>query len=269
MSESFDIIFRGDILPGHTLPDVKARMAQLFKLDDAKLATVFSGRPVALKKQCDAAMAEKLKAVLTKAGAEIEVKSNTPAPKAASPTSPAAAAPEQSQPAPPSETPTPPPAPEPASPSPATATPGEISLAPQSGFLVAPEEHKHAEPVQVETDHIKLEGRKASFLLPDDEPGEVSEKPEIDAPEFGLFEAGADLLNDEEKREFVELELDLSNIDLAEVGADVLREEERETVIPVAVADLEADLAPAGSDMGEIKKAPPPPPPDTDHIDLA
>lgn len=274
MSESFDIIFRGDILPGHTLPDVRARMAQLFKLDDAKLAVVFSGKPIALKKNCDAAMAEKLKAVLTKAGAQIEVKSNTPAaspPPAPPPqtTTPTEAAPQptaQREPAP--AEPTPQPEPQQAKPE---TEPGEIALAPKKGWLVSPNElPPKPPPVEVNTDHIQLEKRKATFLLPeDDEPAPAASTPEIEAPDFGLFDAGADLLDENERTEFVELDLDLSAISMAEVGADVLREEEKKPAAKADVKDLEADLAPPGTDMGQIKGEPPPPPPDTDHIDLA
>ena len=73
MSDTFNIIFRGTILPGNELPDVKAKIAALFKLDEAKIAVVFGGKAVVLKKNCDAVMAEKLKVALNKAGIEIEV----------------------------------------------------------------------------------------------------------------------------------------------------------------------------------------------------
>ena len=73
MSTTYNIIFRGKILPGHDLAQVKAKIGQLFKLDDAKVEIVFSGKPVALKKGCDVEATKKLRAVLTKVGAEIEI----------------------------------------------------------------------------------------------------------------------------------------------------------------------------------------------------
>ncbi len=286
MSDSFSIIFRGDILPGHNLPEVKAKMAQLFKLNDAKLATVFSGKPVALKQNCDAATATKLKAALNKVGADVQVKSSTPPPAssaqsaaAAAPSKPASPAPQaQSAPPPPplpevNEDPVSPP-PKPVAPAatpappPTASNPDEAGIAPMSGDLMSESEKAamRPEPVDINTDHIKMEKRVSTFALPDDEPLPGEEAQEVDAPDFGLFEVGADLLNESEKTTYEELALDLSAISMAEVGADVLNEDEKQKLPEVEVADLEADIAPAGSDMGQIKKEPPPPPPNTDHL---
>src|SRR5690606_40568336 len=55
----FDIIFRGDIVIGHQLQDVKARLQQLFKTDAARIDALFTGRPVALKRGLDQATANK------------------------------------------------------------------------------------------------------------------------------------------------------------------------------------------------------------------
>jgi predicted nicotinamide N-methyase len=44
----FDIIFRGDIVFGHQLAEVKAKLQQLFKADAAKIDALFTGRPVPL-----------------------------------------------------------------------------------------------------------------------------------------------------------------------------------------------------------------------------
>ena len=53
--ELFNVVFRGDIVSGHNLADVKARFAQLFKTDIAKVENFFAGRPVVLKANCDRA----------------------------------------------------------------------------------------------------------------------------------------------------------------------------------------------------------------------
>lgn len=273
MSETFSVIFRGDILPGHTLPDVKARMAQLFKLDDAKLAAVFSGKPVALKKDCDAATAEKMKAVLTKAGAEVEIRSNSvpvPAPKPA-PAAPAAA------PAP-AQAPRPLPDPPPAAPiaRPATPAPLPVPAAMAAGLKVAPvgmvltDAERAAlqkPPVQVKIDHISLEKRASAFMAADEKPA-TPKRPEIQAPDFGVAAAGGELLRPDEKPVLEELQLDLSAYQVAEVGADILPESQRAPLPVIEIQELEAGLAPVGSDMGELRQAPPPPPPKTDHLKL-
>ena len=59
--QQFDIIFRGDIVFGHQLADVKLRLQQLFKADAVKIDALFSGRPVPLKRGLDLASAQKYK----------------------------------------------------------------------------------------------------------------------------------------------------------------------------------------------------------------
>lgn len=74
MSEqTFDIIFRGDIQLGQNLPEVKQRLQQLFNADSARIEQLFSGRPVALKRQLDVATAERYRAALLKAGALVSI----------------------------------------------------------------------------------------------------------------------------------------------------------------------------------------------------
>src|ERR1041384_5795987 len=74
MSEQqFDIIFRGDIVFGHQLADVKIKLQQLFKADAAKIDALFTGRPAPLKRGLDQASAQKYKDVLIKAGAQVEL----------------------------------------------------------------------------------------------------------------------------------------------------------------------------------------------------
>ena len=269
MSELFNVIFRGDILPGHSLPVVKAQMAQLFKLDDAKLAAVFSGKPVTLKKDCDATTAEKVKAALTKIGADSEIKSaSTPVATAA----PAPTRPVSSPPASPAVTTQS--TPVPAKPVP----PGSVSPQPiNSGIKLAPVGQVLTEaeraalrkpPVQVKTEHISLEKKASSFGAAEDKPV-AGKLPEIKAPDFGVAPMSGDLLKDNEKRVYETLEIDLSNFKVAELGADIMREDEKLPLPVMEIEELNADLAPVGSDMAQLKKPAPPPPPKVDHIRLA
>lgn len=261
MSELFNVVFRGDILPGHTLPAVKAQMAQLFKLDEARLAAVFSGKPVVLKKDCDVATAEKLKAALTRVGADSEIRPSAPVvtdPAVASPRVAAAPSP-------------PPPAPAPLAPVTAAQAPaagGAMKLAPVGPVMTEAERAAlRKPPVQVKTDHIVLEKRTSSFMVADDKPA-PGKRPEIKAPDFGVAAVGGDLLKEDEKRVYEELDLDLSAFEVAELGADMLSEDDKVPLPVMEIEELNADLAPVGSDMAQIKKPPPPPPPKTDHLKL-
>jgi hypothetical protein len=248
MSELYSVIFRGNILPGQQLPEVKARLAQLLKLDDSKLASVFSGKPVLIRKDCDLATAEKVKAALAKAGADAEIKPANPA-APVSPASTSSSTAASAQPAP-------------------TAPAGTLKVAPVGPVMTEAERAAlRKPPVQVKVDHIALEKRASNFLLADDKPAKAR-RAEIQAPDFGVAPPGADLLKPEEKRVNEERELDLGGLSLAEVGADILPEDQKQPPLILAIEELDVDLAPAGSDLGQIRKAPPPPPPKTDHLKL-
>lgn len=57
---TFDILFRGDIAPGNSIEQVKARVAESFKLDEAAVNQLFSGAVVSLKRNIDRATAERI-----------------------------------------------------------------------------------------------------------------------------------------------------------------------------------------------------------------
>ena len=69
----FEVTFSGQISEGANLDEVKARLGKMFKADDAKLAQLFSGKRIVIKKNIDQATAAKYKTALNRAGAECEV----------------------------------------------------------------------------------------------------------------------------------------------------------------------------------------------------
>ncbi len=75
---SFEIVFRGDIAPGNSLSEVRERLQQLFKADDAQLERLFSGRPVVLKRGLDRETGERYRDAISKAGALVEVRQAAP-----------------------------------------------------------------------------------------------------------------------------------------------------------------------------------------------
>lgn len=77
MSENehlLEIVFRGDIAPGETVVGVKARVAQLFRIDEQRADQLFSGRPTVLKRNLDRQKAEQFQQALAKAGAVVEMR---------------------------------------------------------------------------------------------------------------------------------------------------------------------------------------------------
>jgi hypothetical protein len=224
----FDIIFRGDIVFGHQLVEVKARLQQLFKADAAKIDALFTGRPVPLKRNLDEATANKYRDALIKAGAMVEVCSSD--------TSPANA-------------PKPAPAPRRVV---EAATPIVWTLAPLGSDLL-PAKERPAQPVPVSVDVSGLSLRPAEGNLVD--VSEVHEEisAQVIAPDLGLAAVGADLISADEKLELPLVEIELEDWDIAEAGSDLLTEEERPIVLPAIVEIGDYGLAPAGSDLGQLK----------------
>ena len=88
----FEVAFSGEIADGAALDEVKARVGKMFNADEAKLAQLFSGKRIIIKKNIDQSTAAKYRAALSKAGAVCEVKPMGAAPAPASEKAQAAAA---------------------------------------------------------------------------------------------------------------------------------------------------------------------------------
>lgn len=237
-TREFDIIFRGDIVLGHQLQDVKQRLQQLFKVDANKVDALFTGRPVPLKRGLDEATANKYRDVLLKAGAQVEV-----CPAGGVKTAPRAI----------------PPA--------ALARPVGWSLAPVGAYLLTPTERPRISPVFVDTGAMSLRPAGGNLLdaseIPKIEPAQVP------TPDFDVAEVGADLVRAEEKMDLPLVEVAVEDWGLADIGADLIAPEERPVApgAPVAVSDF--GLAPVGSDLGQIKPQVKPVAPDISKLRLA
>jgi hypothetical protein len=72
--ELFEVAFSGQVSNSADIDNVKARVGQIFKADATKIAHLFSGRRITIKKNIDRATAVKYQNALTKAGAIVEVK---------------------------------------------------------------------------------------------------------------------------------------------------------------------------------------------------
>ena len=68
----FAIVFRGRLQAGAEPAAVRANFAKLFNIDAARVAQMFSGQAVIIKKGLDLLAADKYKAALAKAGAVVE-----------------------------------------------------------------------------------------------------------------------------------------------------------------------------------------------------
>ncbi len=72
-ADVFDLVFRGDIAPGHSDAEVKRRVAASFNLDSAAADQLFSGAQVRLKRGVDKPTAERILQRLCDAGAMAKI----------------------------------------------------------------------------------------------------------------------------------------------------------------------------------------------------
>ena len=99
MSESYNVVFRGQVIEGFTSQQVQRRLQQSMKLNDAQLRKLFSGNPVPLKKGVNLEQAQDLQLKLAKIGAQSRVVPSDskakpkPSQASAEPPTPKAAAP--------------------------------------------------------------------------------------------------------------------------------------------------------------------------------
>lgn len=236
----FEVVFQGKVASGANPDEVKTKMGELFKANDAQLARLFSGQRVVIKSGLDELTAAKYRMALEKVGALCEI---LPVQTAAAP------------------------AHSPSQPSPQSPSMAPSSLAPQqtSDFGVAPvgadlSDRKPFVPANINVDHLSTAPVGANL-----EQIKVEIEPFALTMDFDLAPAGSDL--DEIPRLALPTVLsgEMDSVSIAEVGADLT---DAKPPVVMAVKELTADIAPAGSDLGELKKAPPPPPPDTSHLTI-
>lgn len=257
--QAVNVIFRGDIVLGQNLVEVKARFAQLFKLTPDKVDTYFSGRPVALKKACDPATAEKFKQALQHIGCLVQIKpvEVDAAANQAAATKPAAPA-----------------APAPAPKAAAPVAPVAAQAAPQAPVSAASQAQSNTQAAtteqvsEIDISHLSLVKRNPFSDEAEEplEPARVVTPPVLDLSNYALEPVSDDWL--EAARDVPELQLDLSGMTMDQVGADLLRPEEVPVVAPVIVDVSSISIAQAGVDLGEIAKPAAPPAPDTSHLSL-
>lgn len=219
---TFDIIFRGDIVIGQRLEDVKQRLQQLFKTDATKVDALFTGRPTPLKRNLDEATAQKYRDVLLKAGVQVEIRPSSPAGSAAEASAPAAQ-PRRSG----------------------------WSLAPVGTFLLTPGERPRFSPVVIDTSRISL--RPAHGNLLDATEAAPAPVANVAIPDLEVAAAGELLIKDEERSALPLVEIETEEWDLADVGADLISAEERPAVPVPEISVADYGLAPPGADLGQLK----------------
>ncbi len=256
-SQLFDIIFRGDIMPGHQLADVKKKLAQLFKADEQKINALFTGAAVPLKKNLAKPSAEKYQAVLRQAGADVQISvagkvtAKTPPKRPARPSrvdSPVASAK-------------------------ADAPVPERKMTLQERLAQQEQEREQQEAKQQLDVNVDSEGSSFTLAPVGADILEVKDKsvdPEvaIDVSQLSLRPQEGNLVDSTELAHETPVVIELTDYGLSELGDDLIQGHERQQVEPVVVDLPDVDLAPVGEELGQLKQPTPPPPPDTSAITL-
>jgi len=76
--DKYRVIFKGEVQEGASLDDVKPKLAKVLKLSDEKAAKLFSGKPIAIKKNASQETCKKIQAALLKVGALSKIKKESP-----------------------------------------------------------------------------------------------------------------------------------------------------------------------------------------------
>jgi len=97
---TFDVVFSGKLQAGVGSDEVREKLARLFKTEPAKLAHLFTGEAVPIKRGVDAATALQYQAALAKAGALVELVDTAADQPRAAPAPAASTAPRRAAPAP-------------------------------------------------------------------------------------------------------------------------------------------------------------------------
>ena len=73
-SQTYDILFSGQLMEGTNLEQAKQQIGSIFKADEEKLNTLFSGKQVTIKSGVDDETASKYREAFRKAGALVDIK---------------------------------------------------------------------------------------------------------------------------------------------------------------------------------------------------
>jgi len=70
----FQVVFRGELTGERSGDEVRQQLADLFRMPEEKVAALFSGKPIVVKRNLDEATARKFEAAFRKAGALCEIR---------------------------------------------------------------------------------------------------------------------------------------------------------------------------------------------------
>ena len=205
-NHQYSVVFDGEKVPDSELFGVKQRLREVFKADRARIETLFTGKPVAIKRNLDRDSALKYQHMLKKIGIEVTLVEAR-----------ATAATNQAKQA---QTPT-------------------FSLAPLGSDLIeSAGETAQNRPALLPTDHIDLAPQKGHLLKADERRQEPAAKLTGEYSEWNLSNKGEDLLKQSEKQIWQAADIDTSELEFANTQAP-LESPTKQTGKPINTGHIE------------------------------
>ncbi len=246
MSDTYRLVFAGEILEGQHAAVVRKRLSEALRLSDAAAAKLFSGQPVVVKRAVDRAAAIKLQQQFKQCGARLRVKA-VPAEASAE----VADQPSATEAAPqPTET--------------VPSAGAEFDLA-AVGADLGSAEGEHAPEPQIDTSHLEVEAPGALLSSASSFAADAVTTPDVSHIE--VAPVGERLLPEAYIREVLPaLDITVLEFEVSDLGA-TLSDGARVTVEPLSI-DADFDLAEVGEVLSTSAPKPAPSAPDTSHIRL-
>ena len=241
----YDVQFAGELLPGHAPAAVAENLGKLFKATPETVARLMGGGVHTLKRDADRDTALKYEIAMQRAGAKAilrEIAKPAAGPAPAAPAGVGESAPAAR--------------PEPVAETPATAP---ITLAPAGVELLAEDERRRVEAVQVDTSHIKL---ASVFAVEAERP---APPPAPDVSHISVAAPGSDLLPGRAS-EPPPPAPDTSALSIAEPGVRLAPEDDRGALPEIDLSGI--TLAPPGAPLDELRPQRAPLDPDTSALGL-
>jgi hypothetical protein len=228
MTETYRLVFRGEVLEGQHKAVVKQRLGVVLKIDGPRLDALFTGKAVTVRKSADADTAARFEVAFKRAGARLRVVPIDPVPEPAAPPANAANAP-------------------------------GFNLAP-AGALLADTSGAPA-PAAVDTSHLSLAAPGSD--LSDPRPDVIAAVPDLS--HLTVAELGADLHDEVPEPDAAVIAMPTWGI--AKVGA-TLAPAKAPVAPELDVDAIDFDVAPPGTRLADEDEEPPPAAPDTSHLRL-
>ena len=215
-NQTYSVIFRGDIVIGCVLSEVKAKLKKIFKADDARIDGLFSGKAVTLKHRLTLSEAERYRSILNQAGVivSIEACDDGSLAQTASQQSikelerPSHQASEMSK--------------------------DEWQLAPV-GTRLSDKKVKEEEALKISLDHLTVLPQEGHLLKDNERQQEASAAVDMESLDWELTPYGELLLRESEKKSTASVEIDTSNLSLAEAKGNLIKSSEKSAPKPLQI----------------------------------